>query len=186
MVLAQKQGCIPVKWTRAHNNLPHNYNLLIWTKEPKIKCWNKKTDHTKMILSKLNSYTHKYIYNSPLTEIPIQSERPYLNRNVLPVRSGICGLSLERSSLVNGLAFKENLLSLSRSYQWPIVPPLGVDFMGIPLLSPNSDFVWLEFPWSLCMLWVHMCNCPAVSRKVSLLSCLWLFQSFCPLLCNDH
>lgn len=42
-----------------------------------------------MTLSKLNSYTHKYIYNSPLTEIPIQSERPYLNRNVLPVRSGI-------------------------------------------------------------------------------------------------
>lgn len=87
-----------------------------------------------MTLSKLDGYIHKHIYNSPLTEIPIQSKRPDLKRNVLPMCSGICGLSLEHSSLVSGHAFKENPLSLSRSYQLPIVPPVGVDFMGISLL----------------------------------------------------
>lgn len=48
----------------------------------------------------------------------------------------------------------------------PMAPQLVLVFCTYHLnLQPCWHFVWLELSQVLSILWVHMCNCPAISRK---------------------
>lgn len=90
----------------------------------------------------------------------------------------IHGFLLEHGPLIRVYTLEENLLSLSHSCGLWKTPRLG---LGVSLAWSCTGLVCEQ------SLWVHMCNYPAVSRKLCFLVaiyCLRLLQFFWPLFFN--